>query len=136
MIGTVLKVAAAAIGLFAVCAWADGEEQKEREEEERRKSCEMQFENGLTQEDFERVAKSCAKTIKRIISCDVVGTHIYCEVRSQSGITDWSFDLDFNDYGNLTGNYWKETENTGSSIPDVLATKICNALNLNQSCIN
>ena len=38
-------------------------------------------------------------------------------VKSNSGLSTWSAELDFNDYGHLTGAYWLSTENTQSIIP-------------------
>ena len=46
------------------------------------------------------------------------------DVRSNSGLTTWSARVDFNDYGHLTGNYWLETDNTESVIPEHFANSM------------
>ena len=67
--------------------------------------------------------------IKRIRSLQVEGPVISGTVRSQSGLSDWSFKIDFNDYGKLTGSYWLTSGNKVSNIPTVLADRIVEQIN-------
>ena len=60
----------------------------------------------------------------RKIEWDIRGPVVYFTVYSQSRITTWSFTLDFNDYGHITGRYWRWQENYDSSIPDRIGDTI------------
>lgn len=87
------------------------------------------FDGGLSKSEFEALAYKASKNIKRL-SISVVGPIIYGTVKSQSGISEWHFKLDFNDYGHITGKYWASSDNGDSAIPkrlgDVLAALIRN----------
>ena len=48
--------------------------------------------------------------------------------RSQSGLTSCDFEIDFNDYGHITGKYWISSENPESSIPKHITQNICDLL--------
>ena len=47
---------------------------------------------------------------------------------SQSGISEWDFELDFNDYGKITGTYWISSDNYDSMIPETLGNLIQKAI--------
>ena len=80
------------------------EEERRREEENRRRlSIPCRYEDGFTKEQFEQTVYKCAKRIKRIRKVEINGLIIKCTVESQSGVSDWSFKLDFHDYGHYTG---------------------------------
>lgn len=118
-------------------AAAEEKEQREREyrqyEEERQKSeaessrrddvdakrqnTPCKFKDGITYEEFSELANKAGKRIKRIKEVDINGAVIYCTVESQTGYSDWNFRVDFNDWGHVTGTYWKRTENYDSNIP-------------------
>lgn len=101
---------------------------KERAQEELRKNTPCKFDNGLTETDFNFLVKDAAPHIKRLTSLTSNGSIVYGTVRSQSGITTWKFNIDFNDYGNITGKYWLRSENTDSDIPYSIANHISNAI--------
>lgn len=103
---------------------------KEQQEEERRKSNVCEFEDGVTNEEFTDIVHTSAKGIKRLTNISVNEAVVCGEFRSQSGLTDWSFSLDFNDYGHITGKCWTESENEDSTIPKVLRERIQKALKL------
>ena len=46
------------------------------------------------------------------------------EVGSISGLSTWSAEIDFNDYGRLTGAYWLLSENPDSLIPEHFADAV------------
>lgn len=50
------------------------------------------------------MVKRGGKGIRRITSLYAEGTMVYGTVRSQSGISDWCFRIDFNDYGKQNHN--------------------------------
>lgn len=83
----------------------------------KRKNTPCKFKDGLTYEDFSTIAHKAGKRIKRIKDVTIIGTVIYCTVESQTGYSDWDFREDFNDWGHVTGTYWKCTENCDSNIP-------------------
>lgn len=129
-----------ALGMFVkkgLASAAEEREQREREyrqfEEERQKSeaesarrddvdakrkyTPCKFKDGITYEDFSEIANRAQKRIKRIKEINISGAVIYCAVESQTGYSDWDFRVDFNDWGHVTGTYWKRTENYDSNIP-------------------
>lgn len=70
------------------------------------------------------MVRHSAKGIKRLADLRVDNTIVYGKVRSQSGLSEWQFQIDFNDYGVLTGSYWISSDNNDSSLPTVLADRI------------
>ena len=85
-------------------------------EEVRRKKTPCYFAKELSKEEFSKIAIKVAKPIKRL-KVSTNEQFVYGEVRSSSGISTWSFTLDFNDYGRITGNYWCRSQNCDSQIP-------------------
>lgn len=75
------------------------------------------FVDGLSFTEFEEMAKRAGRKIKRIKDVTVNEGRIYCNVESQTGYSDWNFNVDFNDWGHVTGTYWTQTDNDDSSIP-------------------
>ncbi len=83
--------------------------------ERKRRNTPCEFTSKLTQEMFTNLAIHAARPIKRL-SVTTKEALVLCDVRSQSGLTTWSFCLDFNDYGKITGNYWVRYKNNSDSI--------------------
>lgn len=106
----------------------DEEERQRKEEENRRINSVCTFDD-ISEAEFREMVQRARKGIKRISSLQVEGPMIYGTVRSQSGISDWDFKIDFNDYGNLTGSYWLSFDNKDSNIPTVLANRIVKQIN-------
>lgn len=101
------------------------EEKKRRKEEEiRRKSIHCYFDGEISKEEFNAMVKRGGKKIRRITSLYANGPIVHGTVQSQSGISDWSFRIDFNDYGELTGKYWLSSDNDDSDIPKIVADRI------------
>ena len=76
------------------------------------------FDGKISYEQFRSIALKTSRRIRRL-SVEVYGSTIYGEVTSQSGISTWEFTIDFNDYGNITGNWWiTRCENDDSYIPN------------------
>ena len=59
----------------------------------------------------------------------VDGPIVYGMVQSQSGISDWYFMLDFNDYGHITGTFRCTSDNEDSNIPTRLGSLIQDEIN-------
>lgn len=93
-------------------------------EENRRRDTVCYFDGDISKEDFYMMVKCSRKGIRRIINLYAENTMVYGTVRSQSGISDWNFEIDFNDYGNLTGTYWLYTDHEDSNIPKTVADRI------------
>lgn len=97
---------------------------KSAAEERKRKNTPCIFGNTLTRDDFTEISNSVCKSIKRVTEFTIDAPIIQGTVRSQSGISEWKFKIDFNDYGNVSGKYWIETDNSDSDIPSVIAERI------------
>ena len=82
------------------------------------------FDDNLTETDFYNIVKKEGKSIRRITNLYAANSKVYGTVRSQSGISEWHFKIDFNDYGELTGRYWILSDNDDSDIPKVIADRI------------
>lgn len=107
---------------------------KEHDEEKRRESIACKFTDELTEENFEDIAKRSVKKLrKKKITIEVYGAKVYGTVESQSGLTEWDFTIDFNDYGSVIGMYWIWSENDDSLIPqhiaDTMQEEIQNTIN-------
>ena len=89
-------------------------------QERRRASTICRFVDGISFDQFQQMAKDAAKKVHRIKATDVQGPVIKYTVESKSGFTDWTFSLDFNDYGHITGTYWSSSQNTDSSIQEYI----------------
>lgn len=122
-----LLLAAAFVG--GITAYVANEDKKAREEREKRRSMIYEFNDGFTEEEFEEVVRKSAKSIKRIETIEVEWPDVFGRVRSNSGITSWTFHLDFNDYGKCTGKCWIDSDNNDSQIPETLKNRIVEALN-------
>lgn len=100
----------------------EAEARREREaEERRRKNTPCHYTDGISQELFESMAHSIEKRVKRIKYINIDGLTILGLVESNSGLSEFGFEVDFNDYGHITGNYWLKSDNDESSIPDKFA---------------
>ena len=113
----------AGAGLVAGLAGLAIKAAKNSQEEARRKACEVEWDN-ISEDEFEEIVENAARTIKRLTQIKVIGPVVYGSVRSQSGLTDWNFTLDFNDYGEIAGRCWLTQDNADSKIPNVLKERI------------
>ncbi len=89
-----------------------------------RKGTPCNFDNGISKDEFNEIVEKELKAIKRINDFSINDTVIRARVRSQSGISEWRFTVDFNDYGKITGNYWLNSKNNDSQIPESVAENI------------
>ena len=119
----ILAAGAAGIGLLALVNKANKEEQA-------RKNSICDFDGAVSEDDFQEIVRSAAKPIRRLKVMEIDGPIVRCSVRSASGISTWEFTLDFNDYGDITGKCWIESDNDESTIPTVLRDRIQEAIAL------
>lgn len=82
------------------------------------------FGDGISQDEFAQMADRAAQSIKRARLRRCVGPVAHFTVRSQSGISDWRFSVDFNAWGHFTSEYWIDSENLDSKIPKAIAERI------------
>ncbi len=83
-------------------------------------TCNFSYE--ITENEFKAIVAQNARRIKRITDITTAGLEVYVTVRAQSGISEWQFAIDFNNYGNVTGDYLiTYRENFDSDIPENLA---------------
>ncbi len=97
---------------------------KEAQETKRRRSSPLSFTDGLTQNEFIQIANETAKRTPRVAAVEVTGMTVDLRIRSQSGLSTWTAEVDFNDYGHLTGSYWLATGNSDSLIPKHFADEL------------
>lgn len=90
----------------------------------RRQSTPMTFDVRLSQHDFVTMSTRIAERTPRVFRSTTTGASVLIEVRSNSGLSTWTAEIDFNDYGQLTGNYWIQSANTQSPIPEVFARAV------------
>lgn len=104
--------------------------------EQRRRETLPRFIPWLTERDFSLMVGYVASLSPRVIKAEVTGLVVQITVRSNSKLTTWAADLDFNDYGNPSGKYWIRTENDQSPVPkwfaDTLAEQMTQRLEQGQ----
>ncbi len=105
-------------------------------EENKRKNTVCHFDGDISKEEFYVMVKRGGQGIRRITNLYAEGAMVHGTVRSQSGITDWCFRVDFNDYGKLTGAYWLFTDNKDSEIPKIVADRIAQQINDYPECLD
>ncbi len=98
-------------------------ERRKEERERKRKRTPCFFVDGFSKSDFKQMAYRVAKGIKRL-KVEVIGPVVYGTVQSQSGISEWHFRADYNNYGHITGTYWLSKDNFDSSIPENYAERL------------
>ena len=101
---------------------------KDSAEEKKRKNTPCNFDNGLLQSEFNAIVENACNSIKRVTEFSIDGPIVRGTVRSQSGISNWHFTIDFNDYGKITGKYWLSSKNDKSQIPSTIAKQIQNEI--------
>ncbi|QUA52197.1 hypothetical protein [Aristaeella lactis] len=93
-------------------------------EEQKRRNTPCLFEDGFTEEQFVEMVVEAKKDIKRLKKYYVETAIVHGTALSQSGLSEWKFTIDFNDYGHLTGRYWIKSDNIDSTLPKVFADRI------------
>lgn len=82
------------------------------------------FDHLMTQADFVRSAHEAGRITPRIADVEVDGMTVTVSVHSISKLSVWSAEVDFNDFGRLTGRFWLDTENEDSFVPTAYAREM------------
>lgn len=94
--------------------------------ERRYTSC--KFNNGVSEMTFDEMVSEIVPKLPRYISHSRNGAIVRVTFKSNSGITEWSARIGFCEYGALTSNYWIESDNNDSPLPDLLGRRIAKCL--------
>lgn len=70
---------------------------------------------------FNEIVQESARRTPRVERTAITGMTVDLQIRSNTGLTTWNAEVDFNDYGHLTGTYWLNSENKDSVIPKFFA---------------
>jgi len=97
---------------------------RDAQETKRLKKSQLCFDEVLTQGEFREIARDIAKRTPRVEGVVVTGMTVTLRVGSISGLSTWEAEIDFNDYGHLTGAYWLGTGNPDSLIPEHFAKAV------------
>ncbi|WP_062518341.1 hypothetical protein [Demequina gelatinilytica] len=103
---------------------------KDAAETRRRKGTPVAFDDRLPRHDFERLVAAAASRVPRLSSFDISGLAVTLRIRSNSGVSTWTAEADFNDYGTLTGRYWVTSANDQSPLPGFFADAVSEAVQL------
>lgn len=104
------------------------EETKRKKVEEKRRKTPFSYPDIMPEAKFRDIVIRIAKPINRL-KVSVKDQFVYCTVRTVSGINTWSFIIDFNDYGTITGRYWiRDVENNNSTVPNGYAKQLSMAI--------
>ncbi len=100
-------------------------------EEKKRQQCPFDFNRQIISEsEFRNIVETESKKIKRITAIEFDNCKAKFTVKSTSGISEWTFILDFNDFGKFTGESWiTNRDNYDSSIPKVLQNNLLESFN-------
>lgn len=98
---------------------------KEEREAERRRQCALSFDPRLTQRDFHDLILGLAARTPRIKGATINGLVVSLDVTPKSRLGSWTAEVDFNDYGRLTGRHWLVVApNRDSAIPKQFASRV------------
>lgn len=114
-----LSVGAVVVGLVGVAStvW-------ESIETNRRRNSPLSFDRGVSRPEFAEIMQDVGRNTRRVIDVKVTGMLGVIHVRSSSGLSTWTAEVDFNDYGQLTGRYWLKSKNADSSVPEHYARTV------------
>lgn len=90
----------------------------------KRRETPCRFDCGISFEEFKCIVETEASRIKRIAQIKVYGPEVNGIVYSQSGLSTWEFQIDFNDWGKITGYFWTESSITNSHVNEILGERI------------
>lgn len=91
-----------------------------------RENTPCKFEDGISYTEFSEIVHKHTDSIRRIKELKISGAKINGRILSQTGCSDWGFEIDFNDWGHITGTRWTSKENDDSDIPNYIGENIAN----------
>lgn len=103
-------------------------EKQEREESLSRTNSWIGFIDDISEEEFKSIVMSRIPHSPRIKEIATRGPIVYGTVYTQSRLSEWNFEIDFNDYGHITGSYWLSSDNDDSNVPKYIADNIKDGL--------
>lgn len=111
--GAVAAIGATIMGIY-----------RESQETSRRRNSPLDFSESCSQEEFNQLVTDVAERTPRVKNVVVSGMTAVLHVKSNSGLSTWKAEVDFNDYGTLTGKYWLDSENSDSIVPEYFAEAV------------
>lgn len=99
-------------------------------ETRRRKSTPAEFDDRFTRRDFEALVSTSAAKVPRLESFNISSLVVTLRIRSNSGVSAWEAEVDFNDYGRATGRYWITSANDQSPLPQFFANAVSESVQL------
>ena len=114
----------AGVGAVALAAFGIGAAVKSAKETAKRRGTPVEWDPRFPREAFEEVVTKATHKLPRVYASHTDGLIVTIHVKSNTGLTSWKAEVDFCDYGRLTGKYWISSENTQSPIPQALADAI------------
>lgn len=130
MLDKVIRAAVGALGALAAVGAAAGVVAGVRgasrafAEDKRRRETPVEWDPRFPQEAFQSLVTKTAQRLPRVYAGYPFGLGATIHVKSNSGLTSWKAEIDFNDYGRFTGRYWITSENDQSPIPQAFAEAI------------
>lgn len=91
------------------------------------------FRDNVTSEDLDEIASSVRKSILRLKRLTVSEHVFYGTVQASSGLSEWSFSLDFDCRGHLSTQCKRKQDNKKSKIPAVVEDRILEKIELYNS---
>jgi hypothetical protein len=112
------------VGAVALAAFGIGAAVKSAKETAKRRATPVEWDPRFTREAFQDVVYQTAQKLPRVYASHADGLIVTIHVKSNTGLTSWKAEIDFCDYGRLTGTYWIISENNQSPIPQALADAV------------
>lgn len=111
-------------GAVALAAYGIVAGVRSSKETAKRRGTPVEWDPRFPRDAFLDVVNKTAQKLPRVYASGADGLIVTIHVKSNSGLTRWKAEVDFSDYGRLTGKYWITSENIQSPIPKALADAI------------
>ncbi|WP_432733603.1 hypothetical protein [Microbacterium sp. MM2322] len=112
------------IGAVALTALGIRSAVKSAKETAKRRGTPVEWDTRFPDEAFQGFVNNTTRKLPRVISTHLDGLIVSIHVKSNTGLTSWKAEVDFCDYGRLTGQHWISSENSQSPIPQALADAV------------
>ncbi|GAA3033542.1 hypothetical protein [Microbacterium dextranolyticum] len=112
------------VGAVALAAFGIGAAVKSAKETAQRRATPVEWDPRFSREAFQDFINKTTQRLPRVYASHADGLIVTIHVKSNTGLTSWKAEVDFCDYGRLTGKYWITSENTQSPIPQALADAV------------
>ena len=103
-----------------------GKAASERSWERRYTKC--RFDNGVSEASFDRIINEVAPCLPRYSSHERDGAVVRICFNSNSKLSTWSARIGFAEYGELTSDYWVDSNNDDSILPSVFGDRVAERL--------